>query len=129
MKLYIAFSLRIISFLLHTDMSSLTLDDIDSVSEVGAGGGHLGHHHGNHMGGPMPGGGQMPGPPAWASHFTANPYGPSSYLPPPPPPPPHNYAPPGGAAYNFMNDSASYVSMPGNAADSMHSGSGEGGDG
>lgn len=85
-------------------MSSLTLEDIDSVSEAG-------------MGERIDTVAPLHGPPAWASQYT-NPYGPS-YLP-PPPPPPQNYAPP----YNFMNDTASYVSMPGNGADSLHSGSG-----
>ena len=68
----------------------------------------------------MPGLPGMPGPPAWATQYT-NPYGPS-YLP-PPPPPPQNYVPP--APYNFVNDTASYVSMPVNCADSIHSGSGK----
>ena len=89
-------------FLIFSDMSSLTLEDIDSVSEVD-----------RDTLAPLP-------PPSWNNVYH-NPYGPTpAYLPPPPPgayipPKPYNYTP---------NDSASYVSMPqGNG--SIHSGSGE----
>ena len=83
-------------------MSSLTLEDIDSVSEVD-----------RDTLAPLP-------PPTWNNVYH-NPYGPTpAYMPPPPPgayipPKPYNYTP---------NDSASYVSMPqGNG--SIHSGSGK----
>ncbi len=85
-----------------SDMSSLTLEDIDSVSEVD-----------RDTLAPLP-------PPSWNNVYH-NPYGPSpAYIPPPPPgayipPKPYNYPP---------NETASYVSMPqGNG--SIHSGSGE----
>uniref|UniRef100_X1ZGH6 Dishevelled n=1 Tax=Capitella teleta TaxID=283909 RepID=X1ZGH6_CAPTE len=84
---------------LVNDLSSLTLEDIDSVSEANTKQDALG---------PLP-------PPAWTNTYNTNPYGPS-YM----PPPPMNYM----APYNY-NDSASYVSVPGagNGAESMHSGS------
>lgn len=87
---------------LSPDLSSLTLEDIDSVSEANTKQDALG---------PLP-------PPAWTNTYNTNPYGPS-YM----PPPPMNYM----APYNY-NDSASYVSVPGagNGAESMHSGSGKG---
>lgn len=89
---------------LTDNLSSLTLEDIDSVSEADGG-------RERDTLGPLP-------PPAWANTYNTNPYGPS-YM--PPPPAPMNYAPP--APYNYAgNDSASYVSMPGGVgAESMHS--------
>ena len=116
---------RVTNHHLVSDLSSLTLEDIDSLSETE-----------RDTLGPLP-------PPWPGAQYAANPYGPS-YLPPPVPPtaPPlggfpgptsyassGNYAPPNYAAvtgppYGFANDTASYVSMP-NANDSVHS-SGEG---
>jgi len=90
---------------LTTNMSSLTLEDIDSVSEVD-----------RDTLAPLP----IPVP--WNNQY--NPYGPS-YMPPPPAPMP-NYAPPPKPSYQLGNDTASYVSMPGGNGSiaSMQSGSG-----
>ena len=94
-------------------MSSLTLEDIDSVSEA------------DHRDGLGPLAPPMAPPPAWNSQYH-NPYGPSQYMPPPPVPPP-GYMPPKPPYYapNMPNnnDTASYVSMPGNhgSAGSVHS--------
>ena len=100
-------------------MSSLTLEDIDSVSEAGAnplaiggGGGGVMPHHEKDTVGPLP-------RPVWPNTFSSNPYGPS-YMP-PPPLPPQNYAP----TAPYLNDNGSYISVPGNGAESVHSGSGE----
>lgn len=115
----------------NTDMSSLALEDIDSVSEAGGAPPlmpeHLHHHNRNNINHhPMGGGGGVApgGPPlrlpTWTNTYNSNPYGPS-YMPPPPLPPQNmNYAPPAP----YLNDSASYISMPGNGAESVHSGSG-----
>ena len=84
-------------------MSQLSLTDVDSVSEAE-----------RDTLAPLP-------PPAWANQFTNNPYGPS-YV---PPPPPGGYNPMPYSTYATpANDTASYVSMPGNDG-SVHSGSGE----
>ena len=85
------------------DMSQLSLEDVDSVSEAE-----------RDTLAPLP-------PPAW-NNYT---YGPP-YM---PPPPPGGYIPP--APYGYSNDTGSYVSLPiggegGNngSAGSVHSGSG-----
>ena len=128
-------------------MSSLTLEDIDSVSEAGGGGGggsggpptmpvssapHLPPRPNmaapSHMGPPpMPNRDNTlppaPYPTSWAQTYNSNPYGPS-YNPLPPPI--------GGQVKNYtrpapyLNETASFVSMPGNGAESVHSGSGKG---
>lgn len=99
-------------FVLIADMSSLTLEDIDSVSEA--------DHRDRDTLAPLP-------PPVWNNQYSTNPYGPSY-----PPPPPMNYAAPPMSmppyTNTFANESASYVSMPGNATscvESAHSGSGK----
>ena len=95
-----------------SDMSSLTLEDIDSVSELD-----------RDTVPPLP-------PPAWNPNIY-NPYGPT-YMPPPPLPPTNYAAPPasigGKPPYGYSNDNVSYVSMPGGngSAGSAHSQSGSG---
>ena len=90
-----------------TDLSSLTLEDIDSVSEAE-------RVRDRDTLGPLP-------PPAWTNQYSTNPYGPS-YMPPPPPPVNMNYPPPAP-----FYDTASYVSVPmaNNSAGSIQSGSGK----
>ncbi|CAD5124975.1 DgyrCDS13219 [Dimorphilus gyrociliatus] len=108
------------------NLSSLTLGDIDSVSEV---------NNERDTLGPLP-------PPQWAPHgYTHNPYGPSPFVPPNPQapnflPPPPNIRPAApmmmgglGVVNTGGADSASYVSMPpqangADAATSVYSGSG-----
>ncbi len=101
---------NVVELFFPLDLSSLTLEDIDSVSEA---------ERDRDTIAPLP-------PPAWSNQYSTNPYGPS-YMPPPPPPVNMNYAPP--APYNFPNDTASYVSMPhggnGTIAESVNSGSGK----
>ena len=84
-------------------MSSLTLEDIDSVSEID-----------RDTVPPLP-------PPAWNPN-AYNPYGPT-YMP-PPPLPPTNYMPSKPFNYSQVPDAASYVSVPGGNG-SVGSGSGE----
>lgn len=135
-------------------MSSLTLEDIDSVSEAGAAptmpgmsAGPGGLHNVRHMNSypqqqppmhpPMPsynprGGGDNLGPlppPVWSQTvYNSNPYG-ASFNPVPPMGHVKNYARPAPYLLNQgnqqQNETASYVSMPGNGAESVHSGSGE----
>ena len=125
-------------------MSSLTLEDIDSVSEA-AGGAAMRPTmqsqpppvsmaqklppHMNSYQPPQPppmtsmqsrdNVGPLP-PPMWAQTFNSNPYGPS-FNPIPALGQVKNYARP----TPYINETASYVSMPGNGAESVHSGSGE----
>lgn len=122
-------------------MSSLTLEDIDSVSEVAAGGAaqrmlpmsapaqHLPPHH-LHMNNipsaplgatAMPTNNLGPLPPSsWSQTYNSNPYGPS-FNPMPALGQVKNYTRPAP----YLNDTSSYVSMPGNCAESVHSGSGK----
>jgi len=85
------------------DIAALSLEDIDSVSSAG---------HDRDTVGPLP----RPVMPSWGMPYApARPYAPS-YL------SPLSYAPP-ATPYNFVNDSVSYVSMPGiNGAESIASG-------
>ena len=126
-------------------MSSLTLEDIDSVSEVAAGGAgarmlpmsvpaphHMNppHLHSSHMNNipsqplgamAMPTNNLGPLPPnSWSQTYNSNPYGPS-YNPMPAIGQVKNYTRPAP----YLNDTSSYVSMSGNGAESVHSGSGE----
>ena len=90
---------------LSADIAALSLEDIDSVSSVG---------RDRDTVGPLP----RPVMPSWGMPYApARPYAPS-YL------SPLSYAPPAAATpYNFVNDSVSYVSMPGmNGAESVVSG-------
>jgi len=88
------------------DIASLSLEDIDSVSSVG---------QDRDTVGPLP----LPMMPGWGMPYVpARPYAPS-YL---TPAAPMNYGLP-ATPYNFVNDSVSYVSMPGmNGAESIASG-------
>jgi len=90
---------------LSADIAALSLEDIDSVSSVG---------RDRDTVGPLP----RPVMPSWGMPYApARPYAPS-YL------SPLSYGPPAAATpYNFVNDSVSYVSMPGmNGAESVVSG-------
>jgi segment polarity protein dishevelled len=94
------------------DISALSLEDIDSISSIG-------QRERDTVG-------QLPTPlaPAWGMPYApSRPYTPS-YLPPPPPAGVGmNYGPP-ATPYNYVNDSVSYVSMPGmTGAESIISGS------
>jgi len=86
-----------------SDIAALSLEDIDSVSSVG---------RDRDTVGPLP----RPVMPSWGMPYApGRPYAPS-YL------SPLSYGPP-ATPYNFVNDSVSYVSMPGmNGAESVASG-------
>ena len=88
------------------DIAALSLEDIDSVSSVG---------RDRDTVGPLP----RPMMPSWGMPYApTRPYAPS-YL---SPTAPVNYGLP-AMPYNFVNDSVSYVSMPGmNGAESIASG-------
>ena len=100
------FGVDISVWMICTDIAALSLEDIDSVSSVG---------RDRDTVGPLP----PPMMPSWGMPYApARPYAPS-YL---SPAAPVSYRLP-ATPYNYVNDSVSYVSMPGmNGAESVASG-------